>query len=233
MLCANCRSVAFLYLLDFSIDLELTFLSNRERKTHVRSATFCIMQNARDALHSKVSQMFRRSQTRSDNTNVDGKRRETRDYSPWTSLQMGKIWSQVHDACKNVAKLAATSVGRVARDASKLERSQRNLFQVTDASLVENSCAEICEEIRDKNLTRSKNERESEVRREREIGDRNEYRDDAKASMRQNPRAVVSSRFEMREQVHENAKKEKNEKSCVFYRGMINSDQSAHIYLLH
>lgn len=150
---------------------------------------------------------------------------------------MGKIWSQVHDACKNVVKLAATSVGRVVRDASKAERSQRNLVQANDASLVENSssCTEICEEIRDKNLTRSKNERESEVRREeREIEDVNEYSNDTKnASMRQNPRAVISSRHEMREQVHKNAKKEKNEKSCVFYRGMINSDQSAHIYLLH
>lgn len=143
---------------------------------------------------------------------------------------MGKIWSQVHDACKNVVKLAATSVGRVVRDASKSERSQRNLVQATDASLVENSssCTEICEEIRDKNLTRSKNEKKSEARG-REIEDVN----DAEASMRQNPRAVISSCHEMREQVHENARKEKNEKSCVFYRGMINSDQSAHIYLLH
>lgn len=188
------------------------------------------MQNARDALHSKVSQMFRRSQTRSDNTNVDGKRRKTRDYSLWTSLQMGKIWSQVHDACKNVAKLA-TSVGRVVRDASKSERSQRNLVQVTDTNLVKSSflCADnICEETHDKNLS-TKKERELEVRREREIEDSN----DAEASMRQNPRVVTSSRHEMREQEHLNAKKEKNEKSCVFYTGMMNSDQSAYIYLLH
>lgn len=217
--------------MDFLVDLELTFLPNRKRKMHVRCATLCIMQNVRDALHSKVSQMFRRSQTRSDNTNVDGKRRETRDYSPWASLQMGKIWSQVHDACKDVVKLAATSVGRAVRDVSKLKRSQRNLFRVTDANLVENSCAEMCK-IRDKNLTRSRNERESEVCREREIRDANEYRDDAGASMQQNSRAVISF-HEMREQVHKNAKKQKNEKSCVFYRGMINSDQSAHIYLLH
>ncbi|XP_072767515.1 uncharacterized protein [Anoplolepis gracilipes] len=175
------------------------------------------------------------SQTRTDNTNVDGKRRETRDYSLWTSLQMGKIWSQVHDACKNVVKLAATSVGRVVRDASKSRHSQRNLVEVTDANLDESSsCAvKICEEIRDKNVTRSKNGRESEMRRECEIGDANEYHDDAGASMRQNPRAVTSSRHEMRQQVHRNVKKEKNEKSCIFYRGMINSDQFAHVYLLH
>lgn len=193
------------------------------------------MQNVRDTLHSKVSQMFRRSQTRSDNINVDGKRRKTRDYSLWTSLQMSKIWSQVHDACKNVVKLAATSIGRVVRDASKSECSQRNLVQVTDASLVKSSSSyadNICEETRDKNLS-SKKERESEVHGEREIGDTNEYRDDAEASMRQNPRAVTFSRHEMREQEHRNAKKEKNEKFCVFYTGMINSDQSAYVYLLH
>ena len=81
--------------------------------------------------------MFHRSQTKSDNINADGNHHETRDYSLWTSLQMGKIWSQVHDACKNVVKLAATSVGRVAKDAPKSERSQRNPVEVIDATLIE------------------------------------------------------------------------------------------------
>ncbi|XP_050454187.1 uncharacterized protein LOC126852930 isoform X1 [Cataglyphis hispanica] len=128
---------------------------------------------------------------------------------------MGKIWLQVQDACKNVAKLA-TSVSRVVRDASKSEHSQRNLVQVTDASLVKSSslCADnICKETYDKNLSTRK-ERELVVRREREIEDSN----DAEASMRQNSRLVTTaSRHEMREQEHQNAKKEKNEKSCVFY----------------
>lgn len=103
--------------------------------------------------------MFRRSQTRSDNINADGKRCETGDYSLWTSLQMGKIWPQVHDACKNVVKLAATSIGRVVKDAPKSERLQRNPVEVADATLVESpsSCAgEICGETCRKNLMRSK-----------------------------------------------------------------------------
>lgn len=171
--------------------------------------------------------MFRRSQTRSDNTNVDGKRRETRDYSLWTSLQMGKIWSQAHNVCKNVVKLAATNIGRILRDAFKSERLQKNLIvQVTDASHIESS-DKICEETRDKNLTRTKkNGRECAIRNVA-----NEYRDD----MEKSTRVVVSSGHEMREQLHfRNVKKEENEKSCVFYGGTINSDQSfAHVYLLH
>ncbi|XP_025153752.1 uncharacterized protein LOC105190949 [Harpegnathos saltator] len=63
------------------------------------------------------------SQTRYDDTNADGVRR---DYSLWLSSPMGKIWSRMRDACKNVAKLTAASVGRVARNAPKSEGSSKN-----------------------------------------------------------------------------------------------------------
>lgn len=175
--------------------------------------------------------MFRRSQTRSDNTNADGKRRETHDYSLWTSLQMGKIWSQVHDACKNVVKLAVTSVGRVVKDAPKSERSQRNLVEVADATIVESSspCAgEICGETCRKNLMRSKSGKKMEARQERTIEDVGEYRWDTEAPMRKNSRVIAPSRRDKR--TYQNAEKEKDQEFCVTYSGTINSDQlSTHL----
>jgi len=173
--------------------------------------------------------MFRRSQTRSANINADGKRRETRDYSLWTSLQMGKIWSQVHDACKNVVKLAATSVSRVVKDASKSEGSQRNPVEVADATLVESSslCGKICGETCRKNLMRLKSEEKTEARQERAIGDVGKYRGDTEAPMRKNSRVIAPSRHDMRKHAYQNAEKEEGEESCVNYSGTINSDRSS------
>lgn len=179
--------------------------------------------------------MFRRSQTKSDNTNADGKRRETRDYSPWTSLQMGKIWSQVQGACKNVVKLvAATSVGRIARDASKSKRSPRSPVEVANATNVEcsSSCAgEVCGATCRKNLMRSRGKEKSKAAQaceecaEKRAGECREY---TEVSMRKNPRAIKSSsRHDAREHVCQNAEEEKNEKPCVFCSGAINSNQSS------
>ncbi|XP_011868442.1 PREDICTED: uncharacterized protein LOC105562311 [Vollenhovia emeryi] len=171
------------------------------------------------------------SQTRSDNINDDGERRETRDYSLWTSLQMGKIWSQMHDACKNVVKLAATSVGRVVKDAPKSERSQRNSVEVADAMLVKSSsssCAgKICGETCRKNLMRSKNGEKTEARQERAIGNVGKYREDTEdAPMRKNSRAIAPSRRDMQKRADQNAEKEDDKGSCVTYNGTISSDQS-------
>ena len=97
---------------------------------------------------------------------------------------MGKIWSQVHDACKNVVKLAAMSVDHVVKDAPKLERSQRNPVEVIDATLVEStfSCAgKICGETCRKNLMRSKSEEKMKARQERTIGDVGKYHGDTEA----------------------------------------------------
>ncbi|XP_018402595.1 PREDICTED: uncharacterized protein LOC108779635 [Cyphomyrmex costatus] len=160
------------------------------------------------------------SQTRSDNINTDGKHHETRDYSVWTSLQMGKIWSQVHDACKNVVKLAATSVGRVVKDAPKSERSQRNPVEVADATLVEStsSCAgKICGETCRKNLMRSKSEEKTEARQERTIGDVGKYRGDTEAPMRKNSRTIAPTRHDMQKHTYQNAEKEEDGESCVNY----------------
>lgn len=173
--------------------------------------------------------MFRRSQTRSDNINADSKRRETRDYSLWTSLQMGKIWSQVHDACKNVVKLAATSVGRVVKDAPKSERSQRNPVEVADATLVEcpSSCAgEICGETCRKNLMRSKSAKKTVACQECTIRDVGKYCGDTEAPMRKSSQAIAPSRRDMRKHGCQNAEKEEDEKSCVTC-GTINSDESS------
>lgn len=175
--------------------------------------------------------MFRRSQTRNDNINADGKRCETSDYSLWTSLQMGKIWPQVHDACKNVVKLAATSIGRVVKDAPKSERLQRNPVEVADATLVESpsSCAgEICGETCRKNLMRSKSGKKTVACQERTIGDVGKYRGDMDAPMRKSSRAIAPSRRDMRKHECQNtgAKKEEDEKSCVTC-GTINSDESS------
>ncbi|XP_039302194.1 uncharacterized protein LOC105200742 isoform X2 [Solenopsis invicta] len=168
-----------------------------------------------------------RSQTRSDNTNADDKRRETRDYSLWTSLQMGKIWSQVHDAWKNVVKLATTSVGRVVKDAApQSECSQRNPVEVADVTLVESSspCAdEICGETCRKNLMRSKSEKKTEARLERTIGDVGKYRWDTEAPMREDSRVIAPSHRDMRKHACKNAEKEKEE-SYITYSGTINSD---------
>ncbi|XP_071637425.1 LOW QUALITY PROTEIN: uncharacterized protein [Temnothorax longispinosus] len=170
------------------------------------------------------------SQTRSDNINDDGKRRETRDYSLWTSLQMGKIWSQMHDACKNVVKLAATSVGRVVKDAPKSECSQRNPVEVADATLVKSSssCAgKICGETCRKNLMRSKSGKKTDAREERTIGDVGKYREDTEAPMRKNSWAIAPSRRDMQMHAYQNAEKEEDTKSCVTYDGTISSDQSS------
>ncbi|XP_067215265.1 uncharacterized protein [Linepithema humile] len=172
-----------------------------------------------------------RSQTRGDNTNADGKRRETRYYSLWTSLQMGKIWSQVHDACKNVVKLAATSVGRIVKDAPKSERSPRNPVEVADVkALVESSssCADkICEETCRKNLICLKSGTKSESHHERVIEDTGERRKDTEISIRENPRAITLPRRDMRKHAWQNTEKGEDEKSCVFYSGTINSNQSS------
>jgi len=169
-----------------------------------------------------------RSQTRGDDINADGKRREMRYYSLWTSLQTGKIWSQVHDACKNVVKLAATSVGRIVKDA--LERSPRNPIEVADAkAFVESSssCADkICEETCRKNLICLKSGTRLETH-ERAIEDAGECRKDTEISMRENLRAITLPRRDMRKHARQNAEKEEDEKSFVFYNGMINSNQSS------
>ncbi|XP_018353038.1 PREDICTED: uncharacterized protein LOC108754884 isoform X1 [Trachymyrmex septentrionalis] len=160
------------------------------------------------------------SQTKSDNINADGKHHETSDYSLWTSLQMGKIWSQVHDACKNVVKLAATSVGRVVKDARKSERSQKNPVEVVDATLVEStsSCAgKICGETCRKNLMRSKSEEKTEVRQERTIGDVGKYHGDTKASMRKDSRTIAPTRHNMQKHAYQSARKEESGESCANY----------------
>ncbi|XP_011692805.1 PREDICTED: uncharacterized protein LOC105452944 isoform X2 [Wasmannia auropunctata] len=160
------------------------------------------------------------SQTRSDNINANGKRRETRDYSLWTSSQLGKIWSQVHDACKNVVKLAATSIGRVVRDARKSERSQRNPVEVADATLVESasSCAgKICGETCRKNLMRPRSGEKTKAHQERAIGDVGKYRGDTEAPMRKNSRAIAPSRRDVRRHAYQSAEKEENGESCVNY----------------
>ncbi|XP_011057471.1 PREDICTED: uncharacterized protein LOC105147858 [Acromyrmex echinatior] len=170
------------------------------------------------------------SQTKSDNINADGNHHETRDYSLWTSLQMSKIWSQVHDACKNVVKLAATSVGHVVKDAPKSERSQRNPVEVVDATLVEStfSCAgKICGETCRKNLMRSKSEEKMKARQERTIGDVGKYHGDTEALMRKNLRTIAPTRHDMQKHAYQSAKKEESGESCVNYSGTINSDQSS------
>ncbi|KYN22963.1 hypothetical protein ALC57_04746 [Trachymyrmex cornetzi] len=185
--------------------------------------------NGRSNLVAKLSRMFYRSQTKSDNINADGKHHETRDYSLWTSLQMGKIWSQVHDACKNVVKLAAASVGRVVKDAPKSERSQRNPVEVADATLDEStsSCAgKICGETCRKNLMRSKSEEKTEARQERTVGDVGKYHGDTEAPMRKNSRTIAPTRHDMQKHAYQSTKKEENGESCVNYSGTINSDQS-------
>ncbi|KAL0111936.1 hypothetical protein PUN28_013268 [Cardiocondyla obscurior] len=103
------------------------------------------------------------SQPGSDNINDDGEHRKACD-SLWTNLQVSKIWSQVHDACKNAVKFAVASIGRVTKDAPKSERSQRNPVEVADEPLVKSSssCAgKICGETCRKNLMRSKNEKKN------------------------------------------------------------------------
>ena len=173
--------------------------------------------------------MFYRSQTKSDNINADGKHHETHDYSLWTSLQIGKIWSQVHDACKNVVKLATTSVSRVVKDAPKSERSQRNPVEVVDATLVEStsSCAgKICGETCRKNLMRSKSEEKTEARQERTIENVGKYHGDTEAPMWKNLRTIAPI-HDMQKHAYQSAKKEENEESCMNYSGTINSDQSS------
>ena len=143
---------------------------------------------------------------------------------------MGKIWSQVHDACKNVVKLAATSVGRVVKDARKSERSQKNPVEVVDATLVEStsSCAgKICGETCRKNLMRSKSEEKTEVRQERTIGDVGKYHGDTKASMRKDSRTIAPTRHNMQKHAYQSARKEESGESCANYSGTINSDQSS------
>lgn len=174
--------------------------------------------------------MFCRSQTKSDNINDDDKHRETHDYSLWTSLQMGKIWSQVHDACKNVIKFAATS--RVVKDAPKSERSQRNPVEVADAMLVKNSslCADkICGETCRKNLMRSERGKKMEKRQERTIGDAKKYREDTEASMRKNSRTVALSRRSILKHAYQNAEKQEDKESCVIYNGTISDQSSTHL----
>lgn len=184
------------------------------------------------ALHSEVPRMCR-SQTRGDNTNADGKRRETRYYSLWTSLQIGKIWSQVHDACKNVVKLAATSVGRIVKDAHpKSECSPRNSVEVADTkALVESSssCADkMYEETCRKNLMCLKSGTRLEMHHERAIQDTEARREDTEISMRKNSRVITLSCHDMRKHdMQQNVEKGKDEKSCVFYNGTINSNQSS------
>lgn len=104
---------------------------------------------------------------------------------------MGKIWSQVHGACKNVArKLAATSVGRIVKDAHpKSECSSRNPVEVADAKAFvasSSSCADKMHgEMCRKNLIYLNSEARSETRHERAIeGTR---REDTAISMRENP----------------------------------------------
>lgn len=167
--------------------------------------------------------MFCRSQTRSDNINDDNKRRETRDYFLWTSLQMGKIWSQVHDACKNVVKLAVASVGRVVKDAPKSECSQRNPVEVADVRLVKSSSLyadKICGETCRKNLMCSKRGKKSETRQERTIGDMGKYREDTEVPMRKNSRTIALSCRNMPKHVYQNEKQE-DEEFRMTYNGTI------------
>ncbi|XP_036147725.1 uncharacterized protein LOC118647278 [Monomorium pharaonis] len=174
---------------------------------------------------AKFPQTFCRSQTRSDDANNSDSERETRDHSLWTSLQVDKIWSRVHDACKNVVKLAATTVGRVVRDTPKSERSQKSLVEVADATLVESSisCDEICGETCRKNLMRSKTAKKTEAHQERTIGDVGKYPRNAEAAWRKNSRIIASSslRRDTRERAYRNAEKEKDEESCVICNGTI------------
>lgn len=171
---------------------------------------------------------------KNDNINADGKRRETHDYSLWTSLQMSKIWSQMHDTYKNVIKLAAASIGRVVKDAPKSERSQKNPVEVADARLVKSSssCAgKICGETCRKNLMRSKSGEKTEARQERTIGDVGKYREFTEAPMRKNSRTIAPSlRRDRQKYAYQNAEKEEDKESCLTYDGTISSDQfSTHL----
>lgn len=174
-----------------------------------------------------------RSQTRSDNVNDDGKHREMHDYSLWTSLQMGKIWSQVHDACKNVVKLVGTSVGRVVKDAPKSERSQRNPAEVADATLVKSSslCADkICDETCRKNLMRPKCRKKTETRQERTIESVGKCREDiSEAPMRKNSRAIALSHRDVQKHAYQNAEKQEDKECCATYNGTISDQFSTHL----
>lgn len=171
---------------------------------------------------------FRRSQTRSDNIIGDGKHGETRDYSLWTSLQMGKIWSQIRDTYKNIVKVAATNVGRVVKDAPKLERSQRNPVEVADAMLVKSSssCAsKICGETCRKNLMCSKSGKKTEARQECTIRDVGKYREDAtEAQMWKNSWTIAPPRCDMQKHAYQNVEKEEDKEPCVTYNGTISDD---------
>lgn len=238
------ESTALLPSTDSSLfNLKSTFpLESRDKRERVRSANALYRTRPGNTgiLHSQVARTFRRSQTGCDDTNADGKRRETRDYSPRTSLQVGKIWSQVRDVCRNVVKLAAMSVGRVARDdaASESERSRRNPVEVADATLdvppcSPSTCASgICGETCRKNLIRSEAAGKSTVRRqeERAIENVGKCREDAEPPTRREDDA--------RRRARKNAGNGGDEKSCVFCDGTINSNQSsprarARVYLLH
>lgn len=165
---------------------------------------------------------------RNDSTNVNCKCGETRDYSLWGHLRTDKIWSRIHDACKNTIKLAATSVGRAMKSVSRSE--QRNLVEVTDAARVEDSslCTDrICEETCRKNLMPAKAEEISKVHEERTIEDVEKYRGDMDVPVQKNSMAITSSCHDVRVHMCQNAEEAKNGKSCVFYSGTINSNQSS------
>ncbi|RLU27466.1 hypothetical protein DMN91_001270 [Ooceraea biroi] len=202
------------------------FKGKRDSSSVQRSAAhFADTLRARFAQRS--SWLFRRSQTRRDNINADGKRR---DYSLWTSLQMGKIWSQVHDACRNVAKLAATSVSRLAKDAAKSECSRRNPeVEVADAThLVGSSSSHadgMCGEACRGNLMRWKTSEKSEAREEeRAIDDAAGTYEDITISKQKKPR-TPSERKAARKRAYGNPGKMENEKSCVFHGSTINNNQ--------
>lgn len=119
---------------------------------------------------------------------------------------MGKIWSQMHDACRNIAKLAATNVNRVIKDAPKSERSRRNpeVEELADAvypaGMPSSHAAGICGEACPGNLMRSNISEKSEAyEKERD--------ESTEVSMRKKLRASSGA--------YRNSKNLENGKSCV------------------
>jgi len=139
---------------------------------------------------------------------------------------MSKIWSQIHDAYKNIVKVAATSVGRIVKNASKLERSQKNPVEVADTMLMESSssCAsKICGETCRKNLMCSKNGKKTVMRQECTIRDVGKYRETTEAPMQKNSWAIAPSQRDMQKHAYQHIEKEDKE-PCVIYNGTISDD---------
>jgi len=174
----------------------------------------CSSPIARVNLARLSRRLFRRSQTRGDYTSANSKRQ---DYSLWPSLQMSKVWSQVHDACRNVARFATTNINRIITP--KEERSRKD-YEANDSLSLHGRCGEIC----NGNPSRSKANSKFEARKEkRAVGSR----EDAEATMRRKPHA-----FHGRDAAQKYETKKR--KSHALHSGTISSDQSsARLYLLH